>query len=519
MSKFHKTISRRDFMKGLGLAGAGIGAVAASAPVFHDIDEFVSSEANSTKDQPWYVKHREHFDPTITVDWDIFDRYDGYQHKGVYEGPPDAPFTSWGNRLQMRMSGEEQKKRILAAKKERFPGWDGGLHGRGDQRADALFYAVTQPFPGSGEEGHGLFQPYPDQPGKFYARWGLYGPPHDSAPPDGSVPKWEGTPEDNFLMLRAAAKYFGAGGVGALNLADPKCKKLIYKKAQPMTLGKGTYSEIGGPGMIDAKFYPKVPDHAVPINFKEADYSYYNDAEWVIPTKCESIFTFTLPQPQELNKRTGGIAGAGPYTVYKDFARVGTLVQMFIKNLGYHALYWPIGWGPGGCFTTFDGQGEQGRTGAAIHWKFGSSQRGSERVVTDLPIAPTPPIDAGMFEFCKTCYICRDVCVSGGVHQEDEPTWDSGNWWNVQGYLGYRTDWSGCHNQCGMCQSSCPFTYLGLENASLVHKIVKGVVANTTVFNSFFTNMEKALGYGDLTMENSNWWKEEGPIYGFDPGT
>jgi len=43
MSKFHSTITRRDFMKGLGLAGAGLGAAAATAPVFRDLDEIVSS--------------------------------------------------------------------------------------------------------------------------------------------------------------------------------------------------------------------------------------------------------------------------------------------------------------------------------------------------------------------------------------------------------------------------------------------------------------------------------------------
>jgi hypothetical protein len=37
MSKFHSIVSRRDFMKVLGIAGAGLGATAATAPVFHDV--------------------------------------------------------------------------------------------------------------------------------------------------------------------------------------------------------------------------------------------------------------------------------------------------------------------------------------------------------------------------------------------------------------------------------------------------------------------------------------------------
>ncbi|GAI88797.1 unnamed protein product, partial [marine sediment metagenome] len=41
MSKYHSTVSRRDFMKALGLGAAGLGAAGAAAPVFHDLDEVI----------------------------------------------------------------------------------------------------------------------------------------------------------------------------------------------------------------------------------------------------------------------------------------------------------------------------------------------------------------------------------------------------------------------------------------------------------------------------------------------
>ncbi|MBA7585582.1 hypothetical protein ES708_27566 [subsurface metagenome] len=54
MSKFHSTISRRDFMKTLGLTGAGLGAAVAITPVFRDLDELVAPE-NANIDRPWWV--------------------------------------------------------------------------------------------------------------------------------------------------------------------------------------------------------------------------------------------------------------------------------------------------------------------------------------------------------------------------------------------------------------------------------------------------------------------------------
>ena len=74
MSKFHTTVSRRTFMKGLGLAGAGLGAAAATAPVFHDLDEVIAAPQSNFK-RPWYIKTGLD-NPTSGVDWSAKERYD-----------------------------------------------------------------------------------------------------------------------------------------------------------------------------------------------------------------------------------------------------------------------------------------------------------------------------------------------------------------------------------------------------------------------------------------------------------
>ena len=77
MSKFHSMVSRRDFMKAVGLTGAVLGASAAlTAPVFHDLDEAMSAEAPK---KPWYVKERALENPTTEIDYTIIKPYDNTQ--------------------------------------------------------------------------------------------------------------------------------------------------------------------------------------------------------------------------------------------------------------------------------------------------------------------------------------------------------------------------------------------------------------------------------------------------------
>src|SRR5271169_6697270 len=100
MSKFHSTVSRRDFMKGLGLAG--IGGAALVAPVFHDLDEVMSSdEANSNR--PWWIKERDIENPTTGIDWSVMQRYTstnsphggtGTGNTGIYLYMDAATWTS-----------------------------------------------------------------------------------------------------------------------------------------------------------------------------------------------------------------------------------------------------------------------------------------------------------------------------------------------------------------------------------------------------------------------------------------
>lgn len=73
MAKHHSTISRREFMKILGLGGVGLGAAAAAGPIFHDLDEVLSSPQADFK-RPSWVKEVDK--PTVDIEWGMIPRWD-----------------------------------------------------------------------------------------------------------------------------------------------------------------------------------------------------------------------------------------------------------------------------------------------------------------------------------------------------------------------------------------------------------------------------------------------------------
>ncbi len=108
MSKFHSIVSRRDFMKGLGLAGAGLGAAAAASPVFHDLDEAIASPDAVKVNLPWYSKEVDN--PTHEVDWNLAERLD--QRKTTFV---DGMAAYWGSEELAKMKVIANEAKALVA--------------------------------------------------------------------------------------------------------------------------------------------------------------------------------------------------------------------------------------------------------------------------------------------------------------------------------------------------------------------------------------------------------------------
>lgn len=190
MSKSHSTVSRRTFMKGLGLGAAGLGAAVATAPVFHDLDEVMQVGKSSMMVHPWYVK--EVPKPTVEIDLNLRTQFGTNGETNIVGGMlgGNADYNSspqlvadWNAQWKINLERD-----IL---KDGTPGNTCPGSDRRDitlHRAGLGAYTLTRP-------AGGFRYKTPDQ---IVAGLG----------------KWNGTPEDNALMMRTVCQFFGYSWVG-----------------------------------------------------------------------------------------------------------------------------------------------------------------------------------------------------------------------------------------------------------------------------------------------------------------
>ena len=158
--------------------------------------------------------------------------------------------------------------------------------------------------------------------------------------------------------------------------------------------------------------------------------------------------------------------------------------------------------------------GEHCRVGASTNSPDFGTAAFRNYLITDLPLAPTKPIDAGMFKFCETCKICADLCPVSALSM-DGPSYEGDP--NISpslldvpfAYKGYRFNSYRCY-KCSRCQTICPFTS---KREAMVHSLVTGTISTTPIFNSFFTTMDKVFGYSEIRHPD-DFWGNLPPMYG-----
>lgn len=487
--KHHSTISRRDFMKSLGLAGAGIGAGAAAyhsaSPAFQDLDDVMASPTAGFK-RPWYVKELEYHKPTVEIDWNQITRMDNSK---TLHGE-----TTWG-----QLMGPERIQEWISTGNARER-----EHIKNNKPGNTLKDVALLSAAGAAIHGPTQFVQDPINLGDPMKAPPIY--MWNGAPPPEyfDSPKYEGTPEENSKMLRAAMRFLGASQVTFAELGEQE-RKLVFSKYVRMNKD---------------------------IVFEKVDKGYETAEKFVIPDKPMWEVCVAIQMSKELFRQGDSILRTcGNGSRYYVWVGVQARTQAFLSGLGYQGLGYPIRhWGlvPAQAAAVLTGFAETSRnSNVCISPEYGTVV-GYFTLLTDLPLAPTKPIDAGMYRFCHTCRKCADACPVDAISHESEPGWEASPsplnpsmqpTWTMPGKKVFHRDDPLCFSMwqppyCGICMGTCTFN---TNAASSVHDFVRGTLATTDLFNAFMWEADCFFGYGITEPEKrEEWWDHDLPVYGYD---
>jgi reductive dehalogenase len=325
------------------------------------------------------------------------------------------------------------------------------------------------------------------------------GPQKAKTPEDLGVPKWEGSPEEAAMVVTAALRHLGAATVGFVELDTNTTEKLIYSHD---------------------------PD-GVELRIEDAEQPEETEEYRLIPKKARWAVVYTVQMSEETMTRCPTPIGSMTTSLtYRRSQNIQERLQEFLRGLGYmgigEASTNALGIAP--AFGVMAGLGELSRLNRLVTPEYGPMVR-VFKLLTDLPLAPTKPINAGIWDFCHDCLKCAEMCPPKNLSFGDA-TWEVRGGWNNPGHEAFfenstacRSYWNQIGTNCGICFTVCPFSS---KNLASFHRFRNSVAAKTRMFNKAFVSLDDLLysPYRDQpeTPQKSaaSWWKQNLPDYGID---
>jgi reductive dehalogenase len=181
--------------------------------------------------------------------------------------------------------------------------------------------------------------------------------------------------------------------------------------------------------------------------------------------------------------KASAAAGLG----YSKMAALSHSMAKFIGALGHTAIACGNDTALSVPLGVDAGLGQLGRFGALITPEFGPRIRLC-KVLTDLPLVPTKPIDFGVTEFCDLCRKCAEHCPAQAIlygprtHKARTPSTNPGLLkWPFDGEKCFRYWWqNGSKNEVGMyhvdcyqCVNVCPFNKKPGIGHDLVRRLIR----------------------------------------------
>ena len=466
MTKYHSTVSRREFLKALGLGGAGLAAAVAAPPVFHDLDEAIASYGD--RKRPLSVK--EVGKPTVEIDWDIMNRFNDYE-------------TMWAGGFVKAVGPALAAECVNASTR----------YSVAMRAANAPGYTLRDTALANSSNGAVL---------------SFMGPQTSPTPESLNIPRWEGTPEENARMVRTFLQLHGAYHVGFVELDTNTTEKMIN------IYDAGKDRSAQGP-RVDILDVDKPEDH--PEDPRNGCGGYR-----VLPKKARWVIVYTLRMSPELIHRAPGFISNREHSYMYDLrSLVQGQLQNFLRTLGY----WGLGdtlkaaaLGQSTGFAVMAGLGETCRVMHTITPDYGLMQR-VFILITDLPLAPGKPVDFGVARFCRVCKKCAESCPAGAISKDTEPSWEVNGPYNRPGVRHWYRDEARCRayiyqvGACAICFGVCPYSKIGKSSYT---DVWKATVSNAPALGRLVRKMDDFIGYGVRKGDEiEKFWERDLPPFGW----
>jgi reductive dehalogenase len=206
------------------------------------------------------------------------------------------------------------------------------------------------------------------------------------------VPRYEGTPEENTLMMACISRYVG-GTQTSFSELDERGRKFMWKRNSLV------YDD--GPA-----FHP-----------------YYDEAarQYHIPKALRYMVNPIIQQDIGGTRRPPtNYSGLNVGKGYFQSALANIRLHAFIRTLGWHS-YGANSAGFNTAYAVMSGAGEVLRLHEACSPFVGPLFRRANMFLTDLPLVATTPIDSGIAKFCESCTKCAEQCPTQAIPYHKEP--------------------------------------------------------------------------------------------------
>ena len=451
-------LTRRQFIKTVGMAGVTASAAGTTALVAGK-QVLGRPMAGGVYRRPWWVRQVDV--PTTGIDWDTMERVDALQNTLARKSGVGR-FASPEENLILENARSNNE---IARLRNGEPGFT------------LKDLALANAFSGT----HDVL------PRSFL------GPRQSPRPEDLGVDRWDATPEENARLLKVAMQQMGAATIGIVEL-DERTRKLIYS----------------------------VDNDGKRIEFENVELAYEDEAKRVIPFAARWAVVYTVQMSDLAIKRAPTkIAQMATTETYQRGLMIQNNVQEFLRGLGYQGLGEAEmnGLGIAPALAVMAGLGELSRLNRVVTPEFGPMVR-VFKLITDLPLVPDKPIDAGIARFCRACKKCAEACPPSALSFDTEPGWIPVGEWNNRGHQAWFEDSVRCRRywyeelgtNCGICFSVCPFSK---RNGSFMHDLVRMQIATFPELDELTRNMDDAFGYG-IQKDPGDWWDLDLPEYGID---